>query len=161
MLRMMQERAAEPSQRGRFASPAALCRRRADSAVAHVVVVGGRVAGGNGAVSSVMSFEPSSGEWGELASMATARMWLGMGVVGGKLYAVGGWDGSTTLSSVECFDPETQQWSAAPSMSTARTWAAAVVLDRKLYVMGGTDGNCLSSVECANSTVTTYMLSYR
>ncbi|GLD66966.1 kelch-like protein 5 isoform X1 [Lates japonicus] len=32
-------------------------------------------------------------------------------VLNGKLYAVGGRDGSSCLRSVECFDPHTNRWS--------------------------------------------------
>lgn len=38
--------------------------------------------------------------------MKTLRSRVGVAVVNKKLYAFGGYDGSTRLSTVECFDPQ-------------------------------------------------------
>lgn len=38
--------------------------------------------------------------------MATLRSRVGVAVVDQKLYAFGGYDGSSRLYTVECFDPE-------------------------------------------------------
>ena len=62
--------------------------------------------------------------------MGTARCAHGVAVVGGKLYAMGGEDGTgTILSSMESFDPSTGQWSAVADMSTARYGLAVVALE--------------------------------
>ena len=59
-------------------------------------------------VSSVEGFDPSTGQWSGVAPMSTARDCHGVAVVDGKLYAMGGWDGTNTrLSSMECYDPST------------------------------------------------------
>ena len=50
-------------------------------------------------------------------------------MVDGKLYAVGGFDGTNRLSSVECFDPSTGQWSGVAAMSTARSYFGAAVVE--------------------------------
>ena len=71
-------------------------------------------------------------------------------MVDGKLYVVGGKDGTgTKLSSVECFDPSTGQWSALAAMSTARAYHGVAVVDGKLYAVGGKGGtgNAVNSVE--------------
>jgi hypothetical protein len=51
--------------------------------------------------------------------MSTARCGLGVAVVDGKLYAVGGWDINDNALSSESFDPLTGQWSPDATMSTA------------------------------------------
>jgi N-acetylneuraminic acid mutarotase len=63
--------------------------------------------------------------------MSTARSCYGVAVVDGKLYVVGGVDGSNTIvSSVECLDPSTGQWSMmAGEMSTARAFFGGVAMD--------------------------------
>ena len=84
----------------------------------------------NTALSSVESFDPSTGQWSAVAPMSTARWVHGVAVVDGKLYAVGGMDATNTrLSSVECLDPLTGQWNAMAPMSTAREHVAAIAME--------------------------------
>jgi hypothetical protein len=62
--------------------------------------------------------------------MSSARFAHGVAVVDGKLYVVGGVDGTNTrLSSVECFDPSTGEWSVVAPMSTARFRHGVAVVD--------------------------------
>ena len=43
--------------------------------------------------------------------MAQSKMSrLGVATLNGKIYACGGYDGSSFLRSVECFDPETNRF---------------------------------------------------
>ena len=48
---------------------------------------------GRGALSSVEAYDPATKTWSAVASMMTARYGLAVGVLGGSLYAVGGWSG--------------------------------------------------------------------
>ena len=43
--------------------------------------------------------------WKETVPMLSKRCRLGVAALGGKIYACGGYDGSSFLRSVECFDP--------------------------------------------------------
>ncbi len=66
----------------------------------------------------------------------------------GKLYAVGGHDGSSYLSSVERYDSKTNKWEAVASMGTQRGYLGVAVYGGHLYAVGGYDGSSwLSSVE--------------
>ena len=86
--------------------------------------------------------------WLGAAPMSTPRSVLAVGVLGTKLYAVGGFDKDGTLASVEAYDPGSNQWSAVAPMSTPRGYLAVGVLGAKLYAVGGNDGNNhLASVE--------------
>ena len=79
--------------------------------------------------------------------MAAARTTVGVVVLDGKLYAVGGYGGGH-LSSVERYDPATNAWEAMAPMTETRSTHATTVLDGKLYAVGGHDGDgFLSSVE--------------
>ena len=78
--------------------------------------------------------------------MAAARAVVGVAVLDGKLYAVGGY-GAGNLSSVERYDPATNAWEAVAPMATARRHHAVAVLDGKLYAVGGYSNGFLSSVE--------------
>jgi hypothetical protein len=87
--------------------------------------------------------------WLGAAPMSTPRAYLAVGVLGAKLYAVGGHDNDYhTLASVEAYDPGSNQWSATAPRSTPRSFLAVGVLGAKLYAVGGYDGNnILASVE--------------
>ena len=77
-----------------------------------------------------------------LPSMGSARDSLAVGVLGGRLYAVGGYDASdTTLSSVEAYNRSADTWPAVASMGTARCVLAVGVLSGRLYAVGGWDDN--------------------
>lgn len=87
-------------------------------------------------------------EWREATGMIVRRQQLGVGVLDGKAYAVGGSDGSLRLSSVECFDPSTNFWSFVAPMSTCRSGVGVGVLGGAMYAAGGYDGHsCLNTVE--------------
>ena len=60
-------------------------------------------------------------------------------VPGGKVYAIGGYNGHY-LASVSGYDPATNAWAAAPSLGTARANLAAAVLNGTLYALGGDNG---------------------
>ena len=47
------------------------------------------------------SYDPTSNCWQTVSPMRVKRLGVGVAVLGGYLYAVGGSDGSTPLSSVE------------------------------------------------------------
>jgi len=50
-----------------------------------------------------------SNMWSTVVSMSCPRGGVGVAALGGKLYAVGGHDGSNYLSSVEEYDPCTDR----------------------------------------------------
>ena len=73
---------------------------------------------------------------------------LGVAVLGGKLYACGGYDGSTFLRSVEVYEPRMNRWSLISPMHVTRSRVALAANSGKLLAVGGYDGVAnLSSVE--------------
>ncbi len=54
-----------------------------------------------------------------LSSYAAAAEFAAV-ALGGKIYAMGGYDGNNRLKSMEVFDPSTNQWANGQDMSTAR-----------------------------------------
>ncbi len=79
--------------------------------------------------------------WTNLTSMPTARGGLGVAVVAGKIYAIGGQNSNGELNLNEMYDPATDQWISKASMPTARTGAAMAVYGSKIYVIGGQVGD--------------------
>ena len=97
---------------------------------------------------SVETYCSLDDRWKEATGMIVRRQQLGVGVLDGKVYAVGGSDGSLRLSSVECFDPATNFWSFVAPMSTCRSGVGVGVLGGAMYAAGGYDGrSCLNTVE--------------
>lgn len=60
-------------------------------------VVGGETAPGRSTVATVEQFNPNKNTWHRLASMATSRRGIGMSLLNGLLYVVGGSDGLQAL----------------------------------------------------------------
>lgn len=69
----------------------------------------------------------------------------------GKLFVVGGFDGSHALRCVEMYDPARNEWRMLGSMNSPRSNSGAAVLNDVIYAVGGFDGNdFLNSVEAYN-----------
>lgn len=87
-------------------------------------------------------YDPATGVWTPLPPLPRAADHLVAGGIGGRIYAVGGRDGSITghTTQVDVYDPQTGVWSAGPPMPTSRGGMAGAVLGEALYVFGG-EGN--------------------
>lgn len=65
-------------------------------------------------------FDPVGNFWERCQPMRTARSRVGVAVVNGLLYAIGGYDGQSRLSTVEVYNPETDSWTRVSSMNSQR-----------------------------------------
>jgi PKD repeat protein len=95
-------------------------------------------------LSTVEEYDPATNTWATKASMPTGRIYLAVGVVNNKIYAIGGCADSscsTYFSTVEEYDPATNTWtncgSTCSSMTTARGYLAAGVVNNRIYAIGG------------------------
>lgn len=99
------------------------------------------------AVPSVMAVEDS---WVSKTSMNKARAYLGVAVVDGKIYAIGGDQGPLTGNAMnavgmthdttnvtEEYDPILDEWTLKSSMPTARARFGCAVYQNKIYCIGG------------------------
>mmetsp|Transcript_6980 Transcript_6980/g.22440 ORF Transcript_6980/g.22440 Transcript_6980/m.22440 type:complete len:341 (+) Transcript_6980:51-1073(+) len=87
-----------------------------------LLVIGGED-GADRLINSLERYDPSTNEWEEeaVAPMPTARGFVRMAMLDGKLYAVGGFnDDDRHLSSVERYDPAANAWEAVAALATAR-----------------------------------------
>jgi N-acetylneuraminic acid mutarotase len=73
-------------------------------------------------VSSVHRFDPVANLWSTVAPMSVARRTLGSFVLGGNVYAVGGYGGGKRLSSMERYSVASDSWAEVlgGELSTAR-----------------------------------------
>lgn len=65
-------------------------------------------------------FDPIANHWEKCQPMTTARSRVGVAVLNGLLYAIGGYDGQLRLSTVEVYNPEADSWSKVGSMNSKR-----------------------------------------
>ena len=85
-------------------------------------------------------YDPLKDRWTKHVSLPTVRDHLAVGVVDGKLYAIGGrMDGNyrRNLAVNEEYDPTAGGWRPRASMPTARSGIAAAVLGGRIFVFGG------------------------
>ena len=95
-------------------------------------------------VASVDEYDPATNTWRSVRPMLLARNHHASGVVGDKLYVIGGRVASAFISGtsnnvdlVEAYDPATNLWSARARMPTARSAIAAGVYNGHIIVPGG------------------------
>ncbi|XP_044578610.1 kelch-like ECH-associated protein 1B [Cotesia glomerata] len=97
----------------------------------------------------VDKYDPIANKWRPCKAMTVPRNRVGVAVMDGLLYAVGGSAGAEFHNSVECYDPEQDLWKNVKPMHVKRLGVGVAVVNRLLYAVGGFDGvQRLSSVEC-------------
>ena len=102
---------------------------------------GGGGGGGEGGVD-----EPPGGggggsgsAWEEAAPMQSPRYAFGLASLRGRLYAVGGSDGTAALRTVERYDPASNEWTSVAPLSVGREGVGLVAMQDALYALGGCD----------------------
>ena len=88
-------------------------------------------------------YNPKTDTWGRNQDMPTSRIQFGVGVVAGKIYAIGGlvdpekprepW----RANLVEVYDPVSDTWAKRAKMPTRRDGMRAAVIDDTIYAIGG------------------------
>jgi len=94
--------------------------------------------------------------WTSKEAMPTARAGLGVGVVNGKIYAIGGNAEDGVVGTNEEYNPITDTWTTKKSMPTARSGFAIVVYQNKIYCIGGTTGDSDNLVSGFTGVVEVY-----
>lgn len=109
---------------------------------------------------SANALQPNS--WAELAPMHQARADLGVAVVNGEIYAIGGSTtafnsvsvpngnpadiGETPVGTNEQYDPSTNIWTFKASMPDPRVSFATAVYQNKIYCIGGSGSTLATEV---------------
>ncbi len=125
--------------------PTARCGLTASVVNGTIYVIGGAV--GSSTYSPVNEkYDPTADTtggtpWTTKVSMPTARQSPCAGLIDGKIYVIGGWNGSN-LSVNEEYDPTADTtggtpWTTKAQMPTARYRPAAGVVNGKIYAIGG------------------------
>lgn len=110
-----------------------------------LLVIGGQAPK---AIRSVECYDLRDEKWYQAAEMPSRRCRSGLAVLGDKVYAVGGFNGSLRVRTVDAYDPSTDQWSTCCSMEARRSTLGVAVLNNCIYAVGGFDGSTgLNSAE--------------
>jgi len=94
--------------------------------------------------------------WTTGANAPTARAQASAGVIGGKLYVIGGDNGQAIFSRLEIYDPKTDRWSSGADMPTVRFDASVGVIGDRLYVIGGKANPFTHQLEIYDSVKNTW-----
>ncbi|XP_060804819.1 kelch-like protein 3 [Amyelois transitella] len=136
-----------PERRAACAAACARARpRRPPRAPRALLVVGGQ------APKAVREVElcPLEGEGGFRAAseLPSRRCRAGLAAVAGKVYAVGGFNGTLRVRSVDVYDISRDAWSAGPPLAARRSTLGVAAIGDTIYAVGGFDGATgLSSAE--------------
>lgn len=104
-----------------------------------IYAVGGLTKNGD-SMSTVEVYDPHTKRWRIAESMTMLRSRVGVAVLDGKLYAIGGYNGKERLNTLEVYDSRMKRWTKVTSMCYRRSAVGATSLNGYLYVCGGYDG---------------------
>jgi N-acetylneuraminic acid mutarotase len=104
------------------------------------------------------AYDIASDAWSTRAPMLTARGGVGVGVIDGKIYVIGGEGWVEELGGVfrtnEAYDPQSDSWVEKTPMPSPRRGFAKGVLDGKLYAVSGISLVSMFSVVAVNEVYT-------
>jgi hypothetical protein len=81
--------------------------------------------------------DPAENTWVSKASMQVARSSLGVAVVNGKIYAIGGYAENGVVGTNEEYDAETDTWTYKSSMPTPMGQFATAAYQNRIYCISG------------------------
>ncbi|KAM9398282.1 kelch-like protein 5 isoform 2-T2 [Salvelinus alpinus] len=76
----------------------------------------------------VERYDPQTDAWTAVAPMSISRDAVGVCLLGDRLYAVGGYDGTVYLNTVEAYDPQTNEWTQVAPLCLGRAGACVVAV---------------------------------
>ncbi|MFN2290480.1 MAG: Kelch repeat-containing protein [Anaerolineae bacterium] len=106
-----------------------------------IYVMGGQTSK-NGKLSgqtTVHVYDPGTDTWAQKTGMLHESTFSAAGVVGGKIYVIGGsaYDGAGAEAFVQEYDPASDAWTEKASMPTPRDGLVTAVVDDRIYAIGG------------------------
>lgn len=99
-----------------------------------LLVIGGQAPK---AIRSVECYDLREERWYQAAEMPTRRCRAGLAVLGDRVFAVGGFNGSLRVRTVDVYDPSQDQWITATSMEARRSTLGVAVLNGFIFAVGG------------------------
>ena len=87
---------------------------------------------------TLLKFNPQTDKWVSLAPLDFARDRVASAVLNGRIYLIGGYDGTSKLKDVDVYDPATNSWNSAADLPEAIERSTAESFNGKIYLLGGT-----------------------
>ena len=103
----------------------------------------------SGAKGILLRYDPTANTWSTKAPSPSPHQFPAVTATGGKLYVIGGKNGSGVATNVvHVYTPSTNTWTTKAPLPAARHRSTAQVVAGKIYVFGGNDaaGNYTSTV---------------
>lgn len=89
----------------------------------------------NNPTADAEAYDPATNTWTQLAPLPYADAYMdGAVAIGGKIYVIGGVNGSHSL---RIYDPLANSWSTGPDRPVNSLGGSVVTIDEKLYVLSG------------------------
>lgn len=83
--------------------------------------------------------------WSRVSPLSTPRFLMAAAGLGGSVYSIGGFDGTTLLDTVEVYTPGNDRWQSLAPLPAPRRELAAAGLNGKLYAIGGWQGSAVAA----------------
>ncbi|XP_066903473.1 kelch-like protein 5 isoform X2 [Halyomorpha halys] len=80
--------------------------------------------------SCVERYDPKMDRWQNVCSMSVGRDGIGAGILGNRIFAVGGYDGESYLKVVEAYDLNTDTWSQMAPLNVGRAGSCVVSIKK-------------------------------
>ncbi|CAH0694392.1 unnamed protein product [Spodoptera exigua] len=123
--------------------------RQPPRAPRELLVVGGQAPK---AIRDVEAFQLELARWRPAAELPARRCRAGLAVLAGKVYAVGGFNGTLRVRSVDVYDVAADCWAPGPALLARRSTLGVAVIGHVIYAVGGFDGATgLSSAEALDT----------
>lgn len=106
----------------------------------YLYAIGGTLEWPGPSVTAMYMYDTQTGDWSAKASLPEPQGAMGVGVVDGKIYTMGGLSNSAAVNCVFEYDPVMDQWTdltAVCPMPTARDHFIAETVDGKIHCIGG------------------------
>ncbi|XP_057707437.1 kelch-like protein 6 [Corythoichthys intestinalis] len=95
------------------------------------------ISGGKETQRDVWKYNGALDKWIRIEPLITGRWRHKMAIQGGRVYALGGFDGVRRLDSVEAYDPFHNRWTQVAPLAMGVSSFAAASFDKWIYVIGG------------------------
>lgn len=88
---------------------------------------------------AILAYDPAADRWTTAGEIPEGLNHASLAAVGGRLYIIGGFRGSSrsATGAVRIYDPAQRSWRDGAPMPTARGALAVAVLDGKIHAIGG------------------------
>jgi N-acetylneuraminic acid mutarotase len=101
-------------------------------------------------------FTVTDDPWITKAPMPTPRRMMGSATVNGKIYVIGGLDGTTLRDETMVYEPATDTWEFVSSIPSVRSQLAVCAANGKIYAIGGNNLGAVNTVEEYDPTTDTW-----